>query len=141
MKILYGLLLMLVAGGCPQEDIALASVSYEAVSRGFYYKSQLLEDEILVQRGRKTDKEKYDCKASQWKQLKRLVVEIDPEIITELEPTSTRSHYDGATIASITVEVNGKTYQSNSFDHGNPPKELKPLVDYVLKLSETVDSP
>ena len=141
MKILYGLLLILVAGGCPQEDIALASVSYEAVSRGFYYKSQLVEDEILVQRGRKTDKEKYSCKASHWKQLKKLVTEIDPELITELEAPSTKSHYDGAAIASITVEVNGKTYQSNSFDHGNPPEVLKPLVDYVLKLSETVDSP
>ena len=141
MKILYGLLLILVAGGCPQEDIALASVSYEAVSRGFYYKSQLVEDEILVQRGRKTDKEKYSCKASHWKQLKKLVAEIDPELITELEAPSAKSHYDGAAIASITVEVNGKTYQSNSFDHGDPPEVLKPLVDYVLKLSETVDSP
>lgn len=139
---IYGLILILFASGCPQEDIQLASVEYQAISRGFYYKAQIVEEAVKVQRTRnEADLERHSCKTSEWKQLKKLVAEIDPEIISELEAPSTKSHYDGAAIASITVEVNGKVYQSNSFDHGNPPKELKALVDYTLKLSERVESP
>ena len=142
MKTIYSFILIILASGCPQEDIKLASVQYEAISRGLFYKTQIVEGQITVQRTRsETDIEKIACKSADWKQLKAIVAEIDPTLIGELKAPSAKSHYDAAAIASLTVQVDGKTYTSNSFDHGNPPKELKPLVDYVLQLSEKVEKP
>ena len=47
--------------------------------------------------------------------------------------------YDGAAHAKLKVFVNDKEYESSSFDHGNPPIEIKSLVEYIMTMSKSKD--
>ncbi|MBL4568525.1 MAG: hypothetical protein JKY69_02310, partial [Flavobacteriaceae bacterium] len=47
-------------------------------------------------------------------------------------PTDDRIR-DAALHATLTIILGDKTYSSQTFDHGNPPKELKSLIDALFK--------
>jgi len=50
-----------------------------------------------------------------------------------------KSSVDRVRIAKIKILANGKLYESNSFDEGTPPKELKDLIGIMLTLAKTVE--
>ena len=73
------------------------------------------------------------------KKIQALIDTLALENINSLTPPSQNSALDRALIAQIQVTINGKRYESMNFDHGNPPVELKPLIDKILALIETVE--
>jgi hypothetical protein len=44
---------------------------------------------------------------------------------TKTESTYLKTFYDGAPIANFKITFKDKTYETPSFDHGFPPKEIK----------------
>ena len=64
-----------------------------------------------------------------------MVLEIDLDAMRKLVPPSTESHTDRAMIGSLSINKNGKYYKSSTFDHGNPPKEIKELIDALFELA------
>ena len=53
-----------------------------------------------------------------------------------VEVPSKKHQFDGAMAANFKITVDGKTYQTPTFDHGNPPAEIKALVEKIIELSE-----
>lgn len=119
-----------------QEEI---TITYTALSRGFFEKIQVTKDTLMVSNDRNlVEKETYICTEKDWSQLMALLKEIDVESIPTLEPPTSKRLYDGAAHASLSIEKNDATIQSNGFDHGYPPKAIERLVNKLLSMAENV---
>jgi len=70
--------------------------------------------------------------------LSNLIQDIEIKNLSNLKPPSKAFQYDGAAIAILEVETQSDTYQTASFDHGNPPKSIKNLVEKLLSLKESM---
>ncbi|MFD0863382.1 hypothetical protein ACFQ1M_14300 [Sungkyunkwania multivorans] len=153
MKIILALLFSTIGlKGCSQTTRAEAvkakeqqsemQIEYQAITRGSFYKTAVDKNTISLQKTRdESAVEKAPCSKSDWQSIKEITEEINLETIHDLEAPSTKSHYDGAASATISITIGDKTYTSSSFDHGNPPTELQPLVAKILALAETVENP
>lgn len=129
---------LLMGKGCSgsSADLALAKLIYTAQSRGVNQVITIQNQDITVESGRGKDATVAIARISQgdWNDLTRQFDTIELEKMeTYADPSQERFH-DGAAIANFTVEYKGKTYRSKDFDHGNPPKELKSLIDKIVSL-------
>lgn len=61
---------------------------------------------------------------------------IDLDKLETLEAPTKKHQFDGALAAMLKITIDGKAYQTVTFDHGNPPAEIKPLVEKIIQLSE-----
>ncbi len=68
-----------------------------------------------------------------------LIGAIELDNMKNLIPQSQNYTLDRALIANVIIVTNGKEYESSTFDHGNPPSKLIPLIDKILALAETVE--
>lgn len=115
-------------------------ISYTASTRGSTYSCYIDKKEILVaEDGQEEKNKKRDLKEKEWESCVQLIAILDLDRIDELEVKSKDRFLDRARIASVMIRAKNRTYQSISFDEGNPPKELKPLVNKILALAETVE--
>ena len=64
---------------------------------------------------------------------------MDIEQIPNLKAPTENRFFDGAAIANLKISYKGTIYESASFDHGNPPKEIEPLVKEILSISENIE--
>lgn len=115
------------------------TITYLAQTRGYYYKVELSNSEIVVYKDaflKKVLTKKIDTK--EWKQFCQIANNMNLTKMKDFKAPSEGSSSDRAAIASLTVHFRTKSYTSNTFDHGAPPKQLKPLIDKILALSETV---
>ncbi|WP_298507648.1 hypothetical protein [uncultured Kordia sp.] len=120
-----------------QDDI---SIQYEAVSRGFYERIQVSKEQLAltkVQGGKVSALQ--EMAESDWNEIVSLLSKIDAEKIKTLEAPSAKRLYDGAAHAVLTIQYKDVEVSSNSFDHGNPPKELTALVDKMQAMAKAVD--
>jgi hypothetical protein len=109
------------------------SIKYSAFTRGTSKEIVVNEKGVI---SNKNDKKLRQTEGkSTLSQCQKLIKNINLESISALKAPSKRRASDGALHASIEIITKDKTYQSNEFDEGNPPKELKKLVDYILKMA------
>jgi hypothetical protein len=139
MKTIAMLLFTLIMGkGCSgnSADLALAKITYTAQSRGVNKVIIIQNKNITVESGRGKEATIATATISEgdWSELARKFEKMDLEKIETYADPSQERFYDGAAIANLTVEYNGKTYRSKDFDHGNPPNELKAIVDQIFSL-------
>lgn len=64
---------------------------------------------------------------SDWENIVKQINLIELSKISLFTAPTTGHYSDQALASTIIITSNGKTYQSVSFDAGNPPKELAPL--------------
>lgn len=116
-----------------KNDLKTAVVEYTANTRGFYQKITVQDQQIAVSTDRSGHILPQAMKISE-KDCKELIGYFENLNLDSLEtlkaPTQKRFH-DGAAIANLKVTYKNKTYQSTSFDHGNPPEAIKKLVDKI----------
>lgn len=84
------------------------------------------------ERSLKLSKEQWSSVISNLKALK--VSEIN-----QLKAPSEGRASDASFHAILSVRKNDTLYKTNSFDHGNAPKDIKPLVEAILRLAENVE--
>jgi hypothetical protein len=110
---------------------------YTAITRGAYNKIVVSSYDIITLKDRdKKDVVSNKITPEQWKALAGAYKNIKNVAgINELEVPSQKHQFDGAKAAILTITVGEKFYQSSTFDHGNPPSEIKPLVDEIIELS------
>ncbi len=143
MKLIFVLLFpILMAETCSQnnEQNKEISFAYETMTRGSRANYILTKDDIKVVRnlgGETKASEKMTSK--DWDNLIEKMKEIDVANISKLKPPSDKRTFDGAAHAILTIKKGDEVYKTNSFDHGNPPSELKSLVKAILRLGETVE--
>lgn len=109
-------------------------LDYQAYTRGSSVKIIVDSKKLTFTNfeGEKT----YSLSDKNWKEIQNIVKKIDLNSIKSIKAPSTKSHTDAALIASIKITKSEKVYESSIFDHGNPPKVLKELVDKLFELAE-----
>lgn len=131
--------LFLIKGCNNDKALDAAEIEYTANSRGFYQnivvKNKVLT--VLKNRENPSDRKEISLSDAQWKNLVDIMALVDLEQIPALVAPTEKRFYDGAAIAEFKVMVDGKTYQSTAFDHGNPPMELERIINEILKYSQT----
>ncbi len=128
---------------CGQKDqggTILKSVTYQAATRGSKYECTVAKDGIrVISSGIKANSSQDNISEKDWGDIKKMIKKLDLSKIVDLEAPSSKSHTDRALIGSLQVVVGDVVYESSTFDDGNPPEELKPLIDKISALAETVE--
>lgn len=143
-KILPLLLLTLViAVGCSSASKAIKadseeiSFEYVAMTRGAYKKVIVKQDTVITIQDREMkDVLTKGLKNGEWNKLLAALDKVDAEKISELKAPSNKNHADAALAATLKIIRKDKTYESNTFDHGNPPAELKEIVSTIIAVSD-----
>ena len=113
-------------------------VEYEALSRGFYSKIMLENNQIAISKDRDNQaiSKKITISKADQIEITNLLANLKPESLLNLiGPTEKRFH-DGAAHANLKITKNGKSYETQGFDAGFPPKEIEKLVTKLVSLSE-----
>ncbi|REG89529.1 META domain-containing protein [Winogradskyella sediminis] len=118
-------------------DTYKTAVKYKTLTRGAFDFILISKDEILIS----TDQNlqtitTHGIAPSDWAVLKTLIEAVNLETLQKLKPPSQNYQFDGSPQATLTIQIGDIEYPSIAFDHGNPPKEIKPLVNKVLSIKE-----
>jgi hypothetical protein len=70
---------------------------------------------------------------TKWKSFKTLIEEINLSEMKNFNPPSGKRYVDATLQATISITADKTTYNSQTFDHGNPPKELKKIIDKLFE--------
>jgi hypothetical protein len=142
MKILSLLFLTIFLGnGCDSakaQDIETAVIEYTANTRGFYQKITVKNQMLTVSKDRDGNDKPVPTKISDadWKELVDFFKKVELDSLSKLKAPTEKRFYDGAAIANLKITFKDKAYETNSFDHGFPPKEIKKLVDTITSLAK-----
>lgn len=135
MKLLLSTFLIITINNCvSQQTSTITEISYEAITRGSYIIINVskLQLEYKDNNTQKTIK----INTESWNNLITLCSKFDLEKLEDFNPLNNKHATDAALHATITVKTIDKEYISQTFDHGNPPEELKQLVEKLLALAE-----
>ena len=142
MKFLITILsFIIVEQSCNQKKIYQNSIEleYTAISRGIFKKIILNNKTISVFNKQDSIQASKPCDDETWKLILEELHQIDIKNILNLKAPSEKRFFDGAAIGNFKISYNGKTYETPSFDHGNPPKEIAQLVKEMLSISENIE--
>ena len=121
-----------------QEKLTDLKLEYQAISRGSFEKMTLTKDVMFYSddRGKKTTAT-VNLSEKQWDKVNRLVNQIKLKELPYLKAPSDKRKYDGAAHGQLKITFKDRVYESSGFDHGNPPLEIKNLVNYIISLSQS----
>lgn len=141
-------LTLVIATGCKSQStsaeakkLAQSGVAYEykAYTRGTEISINMQSNEILAYKGRPTNDIAIPVKempGKDWNTLLAETARLNLDKLETLEPPSKKHQFDGAMAATLKITADGKTYTTQTFDHGNPPAEIKALVKKIIEISE-----
>ena len=135
-------LVFFLAKGCSKEtakDMQTAEIEYTANTRGFYQKLMVNNGVFSKSEDRDSDAKATTIKLSE-RQAQDLLTsfqEISLEDLNDYKAPTEKRFYDGAAIGKLKIKYQGKTYESQEFDHGNPPVEIEKFVDELVSFSKT----
>lgn len=140
MKIISTFILMLfMAKGCSSSDLKKESknitIEYSANTRGNYLKRILNHETFSATKTRDGLMKSKPAPTEEWNQVITLLSKIDLKKLNDFKAPSEKRFYDGAMMANLKIIYNDSIYESTTFDHGNPPEEIKDLVFEILKVS------
>lgn len=122
-----------------KEDNIDVSFEYSAISRGAYKLIKINQKSISSTTTQNGKSNKKACNKADWQKLINAFKTFEVDNISNLKAPSEKRFFDGAAIANLKITYNGKIYESQSFDHGNPPKEISALVKEILSISENIE--
>lgn len=129
------LLSILVFAGCAGQkktDQNETKIEYKAYSRGFY-QVIAIENQMGFVTKRRGDKPiAFRLSIADRKSLNIAIQELDLESLSQLKAPTDKRLFDGAAIASLKIMKQGKTFETQSFDHGYPPAEIQKIVNKTL---------
>lgn len=111
-------------------------LKYEALSRGYYRLIEIQNKEVSFTKSRDVKPEVSKISDENWNQLINLFAKLDEEGMKDLKDPSQARFYDGAPIANLSVVDGDTTYKSVDFDGGNPPSEIKELVELMISIAD-----
>ena len=115
------------------------SFEYTASARGSYLNVIANNGAISKSKKRGGNPISKVCNDSDWNSLLILLKKINLETLPELKAPSKDFQFDGAAMSRLKVLSDGKVYEAQPFDHGNPPKEIAELVKELLSISENIE--
>jgi hypothetical protein len=140
MRIVSLLLLTIFFGtGCSSQklaDMTTTKMEYSAVSRGVFKKITVENKTVSITNGRDAQPVEKKINDAKWKQIVAEFSKIKLESIPTLKAPTEKRFYDGAAIGNLTIIQNQKTYQTQGFDNGFPPKEIEKLVNLLTDFAK-----
>lgn len=142
MKILSLLFLTIFLGngcdGVKAQEIETAVIEYTANTRGFYQKITVKNQMLMVSKDREGKDKPVPKKLSDadWKELVACFTTVKLDSLSKLKAPSEKRFHDGAAIAKLKITIKEKSYETTSFDHGFPPKEIKKFVNTITSLAK-----
>ena len=107
------------------ETIKSVELSYR--TRGMQQFLHITRDSVEVKINDKISH--YKTTKTQWQNILKTFQKVRLNNIIKLKRPTSKSSYDGALIAQLSVVTNRKEYNSVSFDHDTPPAELIKIID------------
>ena len=133
MKNLLFLLLLISISSCKsQNETGVISIIYEAITRGSSIEIKATSS-LFTYKDIEPEKQFKPTK-NDWKSVKTLIEEINLSEMYRFNAPSEKSSVDAALQATLSITLNETTYSSQTFDHGNPPKELKKIIEKLFDL-------
>lgn len=117
-------------------DMTSTQIEYTAVSRGVYKKIIVHNKTVSVTNDRNALAITSKIDDAKWNQIVSAFSALNLETIPSLKAPTEKRFYDGAAIGNLTIIQNQKTYQTNGFDHGFPPKKIEKLVQLLLDFAK-----
>ncbi|MFN3756892.1 MAG: hypothetical protein ACK4RM_08040 [Flavobacterium sp.] len=135
---LIGLIFLSIflAKGCNEDaEIEKASISYEASTRGFYRIIKIDDKKLFVASTRGEKPEEVKISKKDWASLVDAFKEINLEELPNYKAPSQKRMVDAAPHANFKIMRDGKIYESQVFDHGNPPIEIEGFINKLIALT------
>jgi hypothetical protein len=129
------LLSILVFAGCAGQKRTVQNetkMEYKAYSRGFYQEITIEKQLVFVAKSRGEKPVIFKIPIADWNNLNSAIQELDLDSLSQLKAPTEKRLFDGAAIASLKITKQGKTFESQSFDHGYPPVEIEKVVNKIL---------
>lgn len=124
-----------------QESMNDLKIGYVASSRGFYEKIEVSRALVVVHNDRKGDRsDSIKLNTGKWNEITALVNKIKLKNLPYLKAPSEKRMHDGAHHAQLIIVFEDRIYESSGFDHGNPPNDIRALINYILDLSRNNES-
>ena len=133
--------LVFADNSCSQSKINqdVISLEYSTQTRGAYKCIVINKKQVSTVNKHGAKPNNKTCSEDDWSKLITILKKVDVENIPNLKAPSEDRIFDGAAIANLKITYNGHVYESQSFDHGNPPKEIAALIKEILSISENID--
>ena len=139
MKKLFTLsLLTFFLFACPpvSQKKNFSKIEYEAYTRGSA-NYILIKEGVLKHVLNRQDTTTITLKEKQNTKLYNLLKDLELSSLEKLALPSTRHQTDGSMAATLAIsDTNQKEYVTSTFDDDNPPKEIKPLIEYLKSLTQ-----
>jgi PBP1b-binding outer membrane lipoprotein LpoB len=129
------LLSILVFAGCAGQKRTAQNetkMEYKAYSRGFYQEITIEKQLVFVAKSRDEKPVIFKIPIADWNNLNSAIQELDLDSLSQLKAPTEKRLFDGAAIANLKITKQGKTFESQSFDHGYPPVEIEKVVNKML---------
>lgn len=115
------------------------SIEYSSSSMGGFKKIIINKKTISVS-GKKSSNPKTEvCKKEYWDRIIETIDAIDISTISSLEAPSKDFLFDGAPLANLKISFENTVYVTPPFDHGNPNKNIAPLIKEILSIAENIE--
>lgn len=110
---------------------------YKYYTRGYYKEHHVQQNKVKTFLDYAKSKFTYrEVVPIDWAKALDLLNRIDFKEFENLEAPSNDRHTDQVQHGELTIKINTSTFRSRSFDHGNPPDQIKALVTHLLYMSE-----
>lgn len=109
------------------------TIEYTAMSRGFFQEIIVNDNTISIKNDRNSEPVIKNCSEEFWNEIMQNIKSIDIKSISSLVAPTEKRMVDGAAHANIKITVDGKTYETQEFDHGFPPEDIKSLCEKILE--------
>jgi len=140
MKIITSLILTLVllssCGPTMTKEMQESTITYQALSRGFYLNVEIQGNKMTIIRKRETLGKDYILSNADFNEVAKLYHKIKLDELDDFKAPTEKRFHDGAAIANLTVSYQGEIYNSQGFDHGNPPVEIAVFINKIVSFTE-----
>jgi hypothetical protein len=111
-------------------------IEYNTYSRQLAIRNKLVGKSLkyLDLRPKPIDEKKVVLSDEDYAFIQGEISKLSLKKLAELEPPSIKHKQDAAVAATLIVTRNDKTVRVATFDHGNPPTEIKALIAKIMEL-------
>lgn len=108
----------------------MLNIHYKAITRGSSKTLTVLNDTLEYVFNQ--EKKSVVLSVENQKEILDLINAIELTKMNSFQSPSSKRASDRALHATLKIEKENKEYTSTTFDHGNPPTALKPLMDLLM---------
>ncbi|SNZ01336.1 hypothetical protein [Flagellimonas pacifica] len=119
-----------------QEGLDDYIIEYRTITRGMSERI-VVKEKIFIYHSTRNSKttDSLEIKDEQRARLVKLLEGLSFKGLPYLKAPSDKRLADAAAHAKLKISIKKRAYESSGFDHGNPPEEIRDLVEYILNIS------